>query len=75
MSGWSPPSLSRELVAAFGAAYLLVIAYALLIQGAILLGLLPGILLVGAYLLWRIMGAVEAIADGIQRIAEQLERE
>ncbi|QLH81592.1 hypothetical protein [Halosimplex pelagicum] len=75
MSGWSPPSLPRELLAAFGAAYLLVIAYALLVQGAILLGVLPGVLLIGAYLLWRIMAAVEAIADGVQRIAEQMERE
>ncbi|WP_135366361.1 hypothetical protein [Halosimplex halophilum] len=75
MSGWSPPTLPRELLAAFGAAYVLVIAYALLIQRALLLGLLPGVLLVGAYLLWRVAAAVEAIADGVQRIAEQMERE
>jgi hypothetical protein len=35
---------------------------------------LPGVLLIGAYLLWRIMAAVEAIADGVQRIADEQER-
>ncbi|QLH77116.1 hypothetical protein HZS55_07325 [Halosimplex rubrum] len=75
MSGWSPPKLSRGIVAGFGLASALILAYALLIQGALLLGLLPVLLIGFGYLVWRVVAAVEAIADGVQRIAEQMERE
>ncbi|MFB6141571.1 MAG: hypothetical protein ABEJ26_14180 [Halosimplex sp.] len=74
MSDWSPPSLSPTVVAGLAIGSVLLLAYALLIQGSLLLGLLP-ILLVGlGYLVWRAVAAVEAIADASQRIAEQLER-
>jgi CHASE2 domain-containing sensor protein len=74
VSGWSPPAPSRAVVVGFGAASLLILAYALLIQGAILLGLLPVLLIGLGYLVWRIVAAVEAIADAAQRIADEHER-
>jgi len=74
MSGWSPPKLSRGVVAGFGVVSVLILAYALLIQGALLLGLLPVLFAGFGYLVWRILAAVEAIADGVQRIADDREQ-
>jgi hypothetical protein len=73
MSGWSPPAPSNALVAGAGVVLLSWLAYAILIQGAILIGLLPGTLVVAAYVLWRFLVALEAIADGVHRIADQRE--
>ncbi|WP_254830977.1 hypothetical protein [Haloglomus salinum] len=70
MSGWSPPSIPRPwLVAALGL-YALVVAYSVLIAGQLLLGVVPGLFLVGLYLLWRLLVAVEAIAEAQQRLAD-----
>lgn len=69
MSGWSPPSPPRELLAGIALAYVVVLAYALFIQGSLLLGLVPGIVFLVGYYLWRLLVAVEAIADGVHRIA------
>jgi hypothetical protein len=53
----------------------LILAYAVLVRGSLLFGLIPGVLLAFVYLGWRMMATLEAIADGLQRIAEQMERE
>ncbi|WP_436926890.1 hypothetical protein [Halosimplex amylolyticum] len=75
MSGWSPPSPHRVVLVGLVPAYAIVLAYAVLVQGSVLLGLLPGLVLVGAYFLWRLLVALEAIADGIHRLADQRERD
>jgi len=73
MSGWSPPSPSNALVAGIAVLGFAWLAYAVLIQGSILVGILPGALLVAVYVLWRFLVALEAIADGVHRIADQRE--
>jgi hypothetical protein len=74
MNGWSPPSLSRRTVAAIATGYVLIAAYSLVIAAQLLLGvILPGVVLLGSYLLWRFLRAVEAIADALQRIADARE--
>lgn len=75
MSHWSPPSVPRPWLAAAGVLYALVLAYSLLVAQQLLLGLLFGVVPVSVYLLWRFLVTVEAIADALQRIARQLERE
>jgi hypothetical protein len=74
MSGWSPPSVPRQWVAMGVAAYLAILAYAVVIAGQLLLGLLPGLLFVGGYFAWRTLRAFEAIADAQQRLAAARER-
>ena len=75
MANWSPPSLPRTWLAVAAALYVLVIAYSVLVLGQILLGLLPGIVLGVLYFSWRVLAAVEAIADAQQRLARQREQE
>ena len=53
----------------------MILAFSVFIEGALLLGLLPVFALVSVYLLWRFLRAVEAIADALQRIARERERE
>ncbi|PSP28785.1 hypothetical protein BRC64_11965 [Halobacteriales archaeon QH_10_67_22] len=75
MADWSPPSPSRALLAGAGLLWVILLGYAVLVRGAILLGLLPGLLIVVVYFLWRVLVALEAIAVGVHRIADQRERE
>jgi hypothetical protein len=76
MSEWSPPSVPRELVFVVLLGYVLLASYGLVIVGQLLLfGVLPGILLVTVYFFWKVLALVEAIADALQRIANQLEQE
>lgn len=69
MSDWSPPSLPQGWLAIGVSAYLLVLAYALLIARQVLLGVLIGLFLALFYFLWRFLAALEAIADAQQRLA------
>jgi hypothetical protein len=71
MSSWSPPSISRSWLLGISIFYVLVLNYAVIIAGEILLGLLFGLLLVLLYLLYRFVAAVEATADALHRIARQ----
>lgn len=73
MSGWSPPSPPVALLAGTTAVWLVLLVYAALVQGSILLGLLPGLGLAVLYVLWRFLVALEAIADGVHRIADARE--
>jgi hypothetical protein len=75
MANWSPPSLPRKWLAAAAALYVLLLAYSVLVLGQLLLGVLPGLLFVSLYVLWRFLAAVEAIADAQQRLADRRERE
>jgi uncharacterized membrane protein len=75
MSGWSPPAPSPALVGTVGLVYLVVLAYAVFIQGSILLGLLFGVVLVAVYLAWRLFVVLESIADSLHRIADQRDAE
>ena len=70
MTGWSPPSIPRRWLALVATLYAVVLAYAVLIQGSFLLGALPGVVAVATYVLWRFLVALEAIADGVHRIAD-----
>lgn len=74
MRSWSPPSLPRGLLSVIAGGYLFVAAYAVVIAQQLLLGVVvPGVVLLGSYLLWRFLRAVEAIADALQRIADAYE--
>jgi len=74
MSEWSPPTPSRTAIAAFALVAVLLLAYALLIVQQFLLGVLPIVLVALGYLIWRVVVALEAIADAAQRIADERER-
>lgn len=69
MSDWSPPTLSRGQLAGIVVGLLAVAAYSLVIVGQLLLVIVPAIAVVAAYLVWRFVVAVEAIADALQRLA------
>lgn len=73
MADWSPPSLPRNWLIAIAVFYALLLAYSILIAGQLLLGVLPGFVIVFLYFLWRGLVAVEAIADAQQRMASQKE--
>ena len=74
MSHWSPPSVPRSWLVGIAVVYLLVLAYSVIIAGQILLGVMVGVLFGMLYIGWRFIAAVEAIADGLQRIAHQHEK-
>ena len=69
MSDWSPPTLSRGQLAGIVVGLLAVAAYSLVIVGQLLLVIVPAVAVVAAYLVWRFVVAVEAIADALQRLA------
>ncbi|WP_226012477.1 hypothetical protein [Halomicrobium salinisoli] len=74
MAGWSSPRPSPKAVAAGVVLYALVLAYALLIVQQVLLGILFGVFFAGLYFAWRLLRAIEAIADAQQRLADQRRR-
>jgi hypothetical protein len=74
MANWSPPSVPRKWLVVATVLYVLLLAYSVLVLGRILLGVLPGLAFVSLSVLWRVLAAVEAIADAQQRLADQRER-
>jgi len=74
MSGWSPPSPSSRTVAVVGILLLAVLLYALLVAQQVLLGLFPVVAVGAGYVAWRLLLAIEAIADALQRLAAARER-
>ncbi|WP_256402776.1 hypothetical protein [Halorubrum salinum] len=69
-------ALSTPVGAALGAVSLLALAYSVVIAAQILLGLIAVALLsVGPYLGYRLLAALDSVADAAQRIAEVRERE
>lgn len=58
-----------------GFLYVLFLLYALLGVGNVLLGILPGLLLLFFYSLWRFLVVLEAIAGFLQRIAQEKEQD
>ena len=75
MPGWSPPSVPRTALVTAAVLYAVVLVYLVLIRGTILLGLFPGLVAVVLYVVWRFLAALEAVADGVHRIADEHERE
>lgn len=75
MSAWSPPPIPTEWVVLGIGAYVLLLGYAAIVVQEIFLGLVPGIVVVGLYILLRFLAAVEAIAEALQRIADEREVE
>lgn len=72
MAGWSPPTIPRELLVASGLVYVALLGYGFFIaQELLLFGLLPVLLAMTAYWLWRLLRTLEAIADALHRIAQQ----
>ena len=69
MSDWSPPTLSRGQLAGIVVGLLAVATYSLVIVGQLLLVIVPAVAVAVAYLVWRFVVAVEAIADALQRLA------
>jgi hypothetical protein len=57
-----------------GVLLLVVLLYALLVAQTVLLGLFPMVAVGAAYLAWRLLLAIEAIADALQRLAAARER-
>jgi hypothetical protein len=70
VSGWSPPALSRRQLAAVGLLIAVSVVYSVFVAAQLLLVLGPAVLLVTLYFAWRLLLAVEAIADALQRIAD-----
>lgn len=75
MAGWSPPSLPRELLVGLAVVYALLFLYVVFVQGSLLVVALPSAVFVVAYVVWRFLVALEAVADGVYRIADQHEDE
>jgi hypothetical protein len=71
MSDWSPPSLSPVVTAGLAIGWLLAFAYSMLVLQNILAGVLPGLIIASGYYAWRLLVAVEAAADGLQRLATE----
>ena len=71
----TPPRPSPRAVAAVGVVCLAWLVYAILAMGNPLVGLLPVLAALVAYTGWRFLLAVEAMADGLQRLAAARERE
>lgn len=75
MADYSPPSLSHEWFVGIVLLYVLLLAYLALVVQQLLLGIIPGIAIGFFYLMWRFLVAVEAIADALQRLAQQREKD
>ena len=69
------PSTSLPVVIGLTVISAFLLVYALIIVQQILLGFMLVTWLVGLYLVWRLLVAIEAIADAHQRIAHQREQE
>ncbi|QHS15832.1 hypothetical protein GWK26_00980 [haloarchaeon 3A1-DGR] len=75
MSDRSPPPNAKRWLPVIALLSVLIIGYALIIAGQILLGLIPVLGLVLLYLVWRFVVAVEEIADAHQRLAAHREQQ
>ena len=71
MADSSPPSIPRSWAATIIVLYVLFLLYSILLAAQPLLGLLPALIIIPLYLLWRLLVAIEAIADAQQRIAHK----
>jgi hypothetical protein len=69
MSHWSRPTVPRPLAVGVGIAYVAFLLYALLAVGNVLLGILPGVLIVACYVGWRFLVVLESIAGSLETLA------
>jgi hypothetical protein len=74
MTNWSPPSIPRKWLTIVAVLYAVGIGYSIVVLGQILLGVLPGLVLIPLYVVWRFLAAVEAIAEAQQRSADAREQ-
>lgn len=74
MSEGSRSSVPPWVRAGIGLLFVVVFVTAL-IRGQLLLGVIGCTLIGGGYFMWRILAAVEAIADALDRLAEREKRE
>mgnify|MGYP006875076862 FL=1 len=70
MSGWSPPEPSNRTIAGIVVIVVMIIAYSTIIAQQLLLGLFPSLFVLALYFAWRVVRAIEACADALQRIAD-----
>ena len=71
----SPPRPSSQVVAIIGVFCLAFLVYAVLAIGNPLIGLFPVFAAIVFYFWWRFLLAFESIADSLQRLATERERE
>lgn len=71
----TPPQPSPRIVAFVGVVCLAILVYATLALGNPLVGVFPTVVALVCYGGWRFLLAVEAMADGLQRLAAARERE
>ncbi|MFD1585562.1 hypothetical protein ACFR9U_01100 [Halorientalis brevis] len=75
MAGYSPPPIPSSWFGGSVLLFAVLLGYALFIVQTPLLVLFPVVLAGFLYVGWRFLLAVEAIADALQRIAQQRERD
>lgn len=73
MSDWSPPTIPLRVLPVIVALYAAVVLYAVIVVQRLLLAALVGLLFATAYVAYRLLMAVEAIADAQQRMADREE--
>ncbi len=71
MSHWSPATLPREWLVGIIAVYLIGLGYLIVVAQQLLLGVVLGAGMLLLYFLWRLLVAIEAIADAQQTLANQ----
>lgn len=73
MSDWSPPTIPLRVLPVIVVLYAAVVLYAVIVVQRLLLAALVGLLFATAYVAYRLLMAVEAIADAQQRMADREE--
>lgn len=63
MSPRQSPLIPRVWLVGTGVVYVLLLGYLVVFRQQLLVGVVPGIVLVVFYFLWRVLTALEAIAD------------
>ncbi|MFB6178808.1 MAG: hypothetical protein ABEI77_03675 [Halorientalis sp.] len=74
MGGYSPPTVPPMWFRGSVLLFVVLLGFALLVTQTPLLVVIPVLLVVGLYLSWRFLLAIEAIADALQRMAQQREQ-
>lgn len=75
MAGYSPPSIPSRWFGGSVLLFAVLLGYSLFVVQTPLLVLFPAVLAGFLYVGWRFLLAVEAIADALQRIVDQRERD
>lgn len=73
MSDWSPPTVPPQALPVVVALYAAVVLYSVVVVQRFLPAVFVGLLFVTAYFAYRLLMAIEAIADAQQRMANRQE--